>query len=196
MKLSKKSVLAIAAGTALDQLGLAEPEANLEGVKLEGTALAAVEAEANEIAAATKARVDAAVAEATAPLTTAVTEAQTKATVAETAAKEATGKVALAEAAANDFKGKADAATELAAGYAAVVKGAISVMSVALGGSADVGAALTGKELLAEHDRLAEQFKTKFPTGRVAAVMGAPRAETKAPVNPMFAHLARNATAK
>lgn len=196
MKLSKKSVLAIAAGTALDQLGLAEPEANLEGVKLEGTALAAAEAEANEIVAATKARVDAAVAEATAPLTAAVAEAQTKATAAEAAATEAKGKVALAEAAANDFRGQVATATELAAGYASVVKGAISVMSVALGGPADAGAALTGKELLAEHDRLADQFKVKFPTGRVAAVMGAPTQPAKAGVNPMFAHLVKPATAK
>lgn len=200
MKLSKKTVLALAAGTALDQLGLAEPEANLEGVKLEGDALAAAESEAKEVLAAIDARVDVAVTAATAELTTKLTAAEQAAVDAKAAADAATGKVALAEAAANQFKGQLDVSAEFGAKSAEIVKASMSVMSVALGGAADVGAALTGTELLAEHTRLSDAFKAKFPTGGVAATMGVPKAKaTAAVVDPRFRHLVQSmkpATAK
>lgn len=192
MKLSKKSVLAIAAGAALDKLGLAEPEANLEGVKLEGDALVAAEAEAKEILAAIDTRVTAA----KAPLEVKVTELTAAAEKAATDVKAATDKVALAEAAATQIKGQLDTSAALAAKQAEIVKASISVMSVSMGGAADVAAALTGNELIAEHDRLSEQFKKKFPTGGVAAVQGVMKKPETAALNPMFQHMVDQAKGK
>lgn len=186
MKLSKKSILAIAAGVALDKLGLAEPEANLEGVKLEGDALTLAQAEANEISSTFDTRVAAATTAATASLTAKVEELTTKLAAAETSK-------ATFEAASNDFQAKLATSADHAAKADAIVKASISVMSVAMGGSADVGASLTGSELLAEHDRLAEQFKKKFPTGGVAAVQGPAKTEASedAP-SPLFMSLVKS----
>jgi signal peptide peptidase SppA len=193
MKLSKKTVLALAAGLALDKLGLAEPEGNLEGVKLEGAALVPVEDEAKEVAAAFDTRVNAAVTAATAPLTTQVTELTAKVATAEAATTAANGKVALAEAAATTLQSQLKTSAELAAQGAEIIKASMSVMSVALGGAADVGAALTGTELLAEHAKMADAFQKKFPTGGVAAVkMAAKKTDTGVVASPMFMHLAKS----
>lgn len=202
MKLSKKTVLAIAAGLALDKLGLAEPEANLEGVKLEGTALAAVEVEAKEVQVAIDTRIAAAVTEAKTPLEAKITTLTAAAETAKSEAKVASDKVALAEAAATQLKGQLDASAALAAQQAEIVKASMSVMSVALGGAAEVGAALTGTELLAEHKRLSEAFTKKFPTGGVAAVHTQIKQTKAVSVPPMLQHLVSqaakttNATAK
>lgn len=190
MKLSKKTVLAIAAGLALDKLGLAEPEANLEGVKLEGDALALAETEAKEVAAAIDTRVTAA----TAPLTAQVADLTAKAAAADAAKLAAEGKVALAEAAATTLQNQLKTSAEIAAQGAEIIKASMSVMSVALGGAADVGAALVGSELLAEHAKMADSFKKKFPTGGVAAVaMQIKKPDQGASgATPMFMHLAKS----
>lgn len=164
---AKKTLLAIAACSALDSLGLDAPEANAEGTKLEGDVLAAFKAEATELVTAVNATVTAKV---DAAVATAKAEAETK-------VKELTAKVAsaetdrdLAKSAAVDLKSKLDASAELGGKQAAIVKQSIAVMSVALGGKADVADSLAGDALVAEHDRLAAAFKQKFPAGGVAAV--------------------------
>lgn len=189
---TKKTLLAIAAGTALDQLGLTAADAYSEGKVPEGDALAAAQAEASEVHAAVEARVTAACADATAK----VTELTAKLADAEKAKDEAVAAKATFEAASNDFQAKLKTSSEHAAKADAIVKASISVMSVALGGAADVGASLTGSELLAEHDRLKEQFAAKFPTGGVAAVVAKTKASQQAPVNPMFAALVQSAKTK
>ncbi len=170
-KLSTKTLLAIAAGVALDGLGLSAPEANAEGIALEATALTALTAEATElvaaVAAARTAAVDTAV---TAAVATATTELTSKLSAAELAAKTLGDKVTILEAAATDLTGKLNASATLSASQATIVKDSISVMSVALGGTADVGAALSGADLMAEHERLKASFVKKFPAGGVAAV--------------------------
>jgi signal peptide peptidase SppA len=175
-KLSKKTLLAIAAGVALDALGLSAPEANADGVKLEAQDLVALTAEATELIAARTASLPAvvdnaaAVTAATAPLTAQITELTAAAAKAKADLEAATGKVALAEAAATTLNGQLKVSTELGAELAAIVKDSASVMSVALGGTAESAAALVGAELLSEHARLKEQFAKKFPQGGVAAV--------------------------
>lgn len=198
---AKKTLLALAAGTALDALGLEAPEANAEGVKLDADVLAAFQAEASEVKVAFDARVTAAVETATAELTAKATVAETKVT--EVTAKAtadlatANGKVTMAEAAANDFKAKLDVSADLAAKASEIVKASISVMSVAMGGAADIGAALTGAELIAQHSTLSEQFKTKFPAGGVAAVTAVKTAQASQPaVSPQFLHLVKANAAK
>lgn len=168
--LSKKTVLAIAAGDALDSLGLQAPEANAEGIALEADAQAALVAEATEVHAAQAAAVLAAVTAATEPLTAEVADLTTKLAAASEVVAAATSKVTIAEAAATTLTGQLTASTELGAGLAAIVKDSVTVMSVALGGAPDIAAALVGSELLAEHTRLKDAFIKKFPSGGVAAV--------------------------
>lgn len=194
MKLSTKTVLALASGIALDKLGLSEPEANLEGVKLEGAALVAAEDEAKAIAAAISASaavaVEAAVkslGEQAVALTAQVADLTTKLAVSE-AAK------ATFETASAGFQAKLGESATLAASMAPILKSSMSVMSVALGGTTDVGASLTGTELVAEHEKLGEKFKLKFPAGGVSAVQGvalAPTADSRGP-SPMFMSLVQS----
>lgn len=179
MKLSKATVELIMSGVALDKLDLSAPEANVDGVKPEADALAALQAEATLLidvvaAQASKAgEVQAqAVTAATAPLTAQI------ATLTE-AVTAAQAKVTLAEEAAASLTGKLTASAELAGKQAEIVKTSLSTMSVALGGTADLGASLTGTELLAEHDRLATQFQAKFPAGGVAAVAAVVKKDQK-----------------
>lgn len=187
--LSKKTVLALAAGMALDKLGLAEPEANLAGVKLEGDALTLAQAEAAEVAAAMKTGIDAAVATATAPLTAEVTSLKAALATAE-------GNAATFKASSDSFQSQLKDSADLAAEGFKIMKASMSTMSVALGGAKDVGAALTGKELVAAHEALAAQFTAKFPSSAVAAV-NVPETQTttteaSAP-NAHFLSLVRNA---
>lgn len=198
---AKKTILAIAAGTALDQLGLDATDANLEGVKLEGDALAAFQTEATEVKAAFDARVAAAVEAATKDTSAKLTAAEAKVTEvtakAEADLKVANDKLAIAEAATNDFRSKLDVSADLAAKASEIVKKSMSVMSVALGGAADVGASLTGTEMLAEHARLEEQFKAKFPAGGVAAVNAKPDTTASTGTVPAhFRHLVNRNAAK
>lgn len=166
--LTKAVILLIAGGTKIEALGLSSETANVEGVKPEAEDVVALSADAAEIgaafAAATNKAVEAAVATA---------KAASDKVVADLTAESATlkAKVALLEAGASELTGKVTAANETAANCQGVVRASIAVMSVALGGSKDVGATLQGSELLAEHARLSEQFKAKFKAGGVAAVM-------------------------
>lgn len=194
---AKKTILAIAAGTALDQLGLDAADANTEGVKLEGDALTAFQTEATEVKAAFDGRIAAATKEATDKLAAAETAATAAAAKATTDLKAATDALSIAQAATNDFKGKLDVSADLAARASEIVKKSMSVMSVSLGGAADVGASLTGTELLAEHARLEEQFVKKFPAGGVAAVSAAVKSTPAASsVSPQFLHLVKANAAK
>lgn len=173
---SKAVILAIAGGTAVEALGLSAEAANVEGVKPDAEALAALQAEAAEIhgafAVARQAAVDAAVAAAKAPLDKVVADL--------------TAKVALLEAGAADLTAKAKESAELAASFTGVLRASIATMSVALGAT-DNTTALQGKELLAAHDALADQYKAKFKAGGVAAVTPAtkPEGEQKG-ADPMF----------
>jgi signal peptide peptidase SppA len=157
--LSQAVILAIAGGTAVASLGLSAEAANVEGVKPEPADVEKLTAQATEVAAAFEASktaaVTAAVTAATTPLTAKVQGLESK--------------VALLEAGASDLTGKATAANELAASYAGVVRASIASMCVALGAT-DSTSALQGAALLAEHEKLAEQFKAKYPAGGVAAV--------------------------
>lgn len=197
---SKKTLLAIAAGTVIDALGLDTPEANLEGVKLEGEALALFKAEATELKAAFDAEV---LVKTTAAVTSATAEGATKlatesAKVADLTAQLAamTGKVVVAEAATVQLTGQISASTALAAKQSEIVKASCSVMSVALGGKADIAAALVGDALLAEHERLKVAFEQKFPKGGVAAVTSLPKTEAAAAApNQQFINLVKSRTA-
>ena len=174
MKLSKATVELIMSGVALDKLDLSAPEANVDGVKPEADALAALQAEATlliEAVAAQASKTGEVQAQAvTQAVTAATTALNEKVSQLEADVSAAAAKVALAEEAAASLTGKLAASAGLAGKQAEIVKASISTMSVALGGTADIGASLAGEELLAEHDRLATQFKAKFPAGGVAAV--------------------------
>jgi signal peptide peptidase SppA len=163
MKLSKKILLAIAAGAKLEALGLSALDANVEGAQLDAAGIAALSAEASELIAARDA------AGATA-VTAAIGTKEAELTAAKTDLKAATDKVALLEAGSAGLNAKVAASNEVAAGCSSIVKASMSVMSVALGGAADVGAALSGAELVAAHTALAETFAKKFPGGQVSAV--------------------------
>jgi signal peptide peptidase SppA len=194
---AKKTILAIAAGTALDQLGLDAPEANAAGTKLEGDALAAFQTEAGEVKAAFDGAVKTAVEAATTDLNTKLTAATEASTKAAADLKTAQEELVIAKSAATDLNGKLTVSADLAAKASEIVKQSMSVMSVALGGAADVGASLTGTELLAEHARLAEQFQKKFPAGGVAAVNAAAKPTVAASaVSPQFLHLVQANAAK
>jgi hypothetical protein len=194
---AKKTILAIAAGTALDQLGLGAPEANAAGTKLEGDALAAFQTEAGEVKAAFDGAVKTAVEAATTDLNTKLTAATEASTKAAADLKTAQEELVIAKSAATDLNGKLTVSADLAAKASEIVKQSMSVMSVALGGAADVGASLTGTELLAEHARLAEQFQKKFPAGGVAAVNAAAKPTVAASaVSPQFLHLVQANAAK
>lgn len=175
--LSKAVLLMLAAGTAVESLGLTSEVANVSAEKPEAEDVTALTADATEIKAAFEATknaaVSAAVSAATAPLTKVNADL--------------TAKVALMEAGTTELNAKVTASTELAATYAGPVRNSIAVMCVALG-STDNTAALQGKELMAAHDALAEQFKAKFPTGGVAAVKPATKkdTDTAAKPDPMF----------
>lgn len=165
---AKKTLLAIAAGTALAQLGLGAADAYADGKLPEGDALKAAETEASELVAAfAKTTTDAStkLANEVTSLNAKVTELTSKVTAAESAKT-------IAEAASVTLQGQLKVSTDFGAESAKIVKASMSVMSVALGGAADVGASLVGTELLAEHDKLAEKFKAKFPNARVSAVGG------------------------
>ena len=162
---AKKTLLAIAAGMALNQLGLGAADAYADGKLPEGDALKAAETEASELIAAVAATTTAAstkLAGEVTSLNAKVTELTGKVTAAESAKT-------IAEAANVTLTGQLKASTDFGADAAKIVKASMSVMSVALGGAADVGAALVGTELLAEHDKLAKQFTAKFPNARVSA---------------------------
>lgn len=68
-------------------------------------------------------------------------------------------------------------------GLLTIARTAVSHLSVALGGSAEAGNTLGAAQALAEHARLAEQFKRKFKSGGVAAVDAAQN-KTTTPVSP------------
>lgn len=177
MKLSAQILTLILGGATLDKLDLSAASANVDGIALEAEALTALQAEATALIEAVKGQsavvataTSSAVAAAEAPLKTKLTEL-------EASVSTLTSKVALAESAANDLNGKLTASNEIAGKQAGIVKASISTMSVALGGSADLAASLTGPELLAEHERLATQFQAKFPAGGVAAVHAVTRQE-------------------
>lgn len=198
--LAKKTVLAIAAGTALDSLGLDAPEANTEGVKLEADALAAIQAEAKEVKVAFDGAISTAVTAATTELSTKLATAEAKITEVTTKAatdlKAVSDDLVIAKAAASDLKGKLDVSAALGAKSAEIVKQSINVMSVALGGAADVAASLTGDALLAEHERLEGEFKKKFPSGAVAAVTAKAEPTQAAAIPATFRHLVNSNLAK
>lgn len=156
--LSKAVLLAIAGGTKVEALGLSSEAANVEGVKPEAEDVTALTADATEIQSAFQASTTAAV-------STAVAAAKADS---DKVLASLTSKVTLLEAGASDLTGKVTAANELAASYASVVKASITNMSIALG-AADTGAALAGKELMAEHERLKALFVAKFPGASVTA---------------------------
>lgn len=165
--LSKKSLLAIATGVALDALGLSAVEANAEGITLEAADLAALTVEAQELITAR----DAALAVAKAAASTeAKAEIEPLLTKAQADLKAATDKVALLEAGTAGLTGQVAAANEMAATSAGIVRASLGVMQVALGGSGEIASTLVGKELLAEHEKVKEQFTKKFPVNGVAAV--------------------------
>ena len=189
--LTKAVILLLAAGTKVEALGLSSETANVEGVKPEAEDVVALTADATEIGAAFTAATTRAVEAAVA-----TEKAASDKVVADLTAQVETlkAKVTLLEAGASELSAKVNASNEVAGNCQGIVRASIAVMSVALGGSKDVGAALTGKELLAEHDRLSEQFKAKFKAGGVAAV--APLEETQpkaaAAIPPEFLHLLPN----
>lgn len=154
--LSKKSILAILAGTALDQLNLHAVEANAQGVAISAEDLVALQAEAAELQAEIGKKVTSAVEAAVTPLKGEVTELKAKLEVADAANRGLTDKVA--------------ASAAVASAQAEIVKASIDVMSVALDQPTGTAAALVGNELLAEHKRLTDSFTAKFPVGGVAAV--------------------------
>lgn len=162
-QLSLKFLLAIVAGAALSTLDFSAVDANANGIALEATDIAALKAEAEQIVVARDAAVTGKETTLKATMQTQIDALQaqvTTLTAENTTLKE--GSVALTA--------KVTDATALAASYAGIVKSSMSNMGVALGGAADAGASLAGAELLAEHGRMAEKFKAKFPTGGVAAV--------------------------
>jgi signal peptide peptidase SppA len=179
--LSLAVLVALAGGTKVEALGLSSPTANAEGTAPEAEDVTALTADATAIQAAFTASTDAAV---KAAVAAAKAEADT-ALAALTAANAAlTAKATLLEAGATELAAKVTASNELAASCAGIIKSSMSVMSVALGGAADVGASLTGPALIAEHDKLAAQFKTKFQVGGVAAVTGVPKPAETATASP------------
>jgi signal peptide peptidase SppA len=177
--ISQAVILALAAGTKVEALGLAEPVANVEGTKPEADDVSALTAQATEVQAAIDARIKTAT-EAAAAAATAASDKVVAAKDSELSAL--TAKVTLLEAGAADLTSKVTAANTVAATYAGVVKKSITVMATALG-VADTGATLTGEALSAEHARLEEAFTKKFPTGGVAAV-AKPVEQTAAEASP------------
>lgn len=165
--LSKKTVLAIAAGAALDALGLSALDANAEGVQLDAAGIAALTAEATEVIAARDVASKVAV---TAAADAAKVEMKAELDKSQLNLKVATDEVTLLKAASTQLTEQLRVSSEFGGKSSSVVKASINVMSVALGGKAGLADALTGDALVAEHDRIAGEFKKKFPQGGVAAV--------------------------
>lgn len=102
---------------------------------------------------------------------------------------EANLKLAKADERIAQFEGTAAALLEIA------VK-ATSNMSIALGGSAFNAEGLSAVQVLAEHSRLAGQFKEKFKVGGVAAVTGDAENLVEKPVADALAHARLQAVTK
>lgn len=151
-------VLQLVAGAAVESLDLTAATATVEGVEPDAEAQAALKAQAEEIIAA--------VAAAAAPSAELTAQVQALQASLEAAKSEVT----VLKAATQTLTAEKDVAIELSDAMSLILRDSISVMSVALQGAKDAGAGLTGQALLDEHARLAGQFKSKFPTGGVAAV--------------------------
>lgn len=151
-------VLQLVAGAAVESLDLTAATATAEGVEPDAEAQASLKAQAEEIIAAV-----AATAAPSAELTAQVEALQAS-------LEAAKSEVTVLKAATQTLTAEKDVAIELSDAMSLILRDSISVMSVALQGAKDAGAGLTGQALLDEHARLAGQFKSKFPTGGVAAV--------------------------
>jgi len=183
MKLAKKTLLAIAAGTSIDQLGLDKPEANALGTVLAGADAAELQTDATELRAAVEARVAAA-----------VQPVQTQLEAASANLLAANGELQTLRAGSAGLVAQREAAQKLADAAQAVVRNACAVMAVALGG-ADTAKELSGEALLAEHARLEPEFQKKFPAGGVSGTSATGKEGTVKPDAQLarFAALANSA---
>lgn len=152
-------VLQLIAGAAVESLDLTAAAATAEGVEPDAEAQAALKAQAEEIAGSL-------VATRTTDSADLTAQVQTLQASLDTVKSEN----AVLKAATQTLTAEKDVAIELSDAMSLILRDSISVMSVALQGAKDAGKDLTGQALLDEHARLAGQFKSKFPTGGVAAV--------------------------
>lgn len=175
LPLTQEHLAAIAAGVTLPELmaGLPEGTAAESATTPEGTTDTAAAAESTAPAAE-------------APTALSVLQAMLeKATVDTAAAKlEATA----ATNALNALKTQADA-------FADIARASVSTMGLHFGVKADTVAAMSNDQILAEHARLSDLFKSKFKVGGVAATTQE-EAKAKAEVSPMFAAIVKKSTAK
>lgn len=79
------------------------------------------------------------------------------------------GQLSTAQAAVNGLTTERNGLKAVAEGYEPVVLAAVQTMTVALGGSADSVAKLTGADLLAKHAEVQTAFQTKFPGAKASA---------------------------
>lgn len=162
---------ALAAGVDLEDAPGAEALAAEAAAKAEADALAAAEAEAAAAAAVPT----------------------VESLQAELESAQASATSALAEVAA--FKAQVEELTASQAGLLAFARNSIKAMSVPLNLEA---AAVADSEVLAEHARVSELFKTKFKVGGVTAAK--PDVETAKPVaalvNPLFVHAVKSSQSK
>ena len=84
------------------------------------------------------------------------------------------------------------AATAQLEAFVEIARSSVKTMGVHFGVKADTVAALNADQVLAEHGRLADLFKTKFKVGGVAATAPETAAKVKASAPPMFAALLKS----
>ena len=182
--LASALLLSLIGGAGVEGLDLKVAAATAEGVEPDADAQAALMVQAQEVATAVTTATKAAAEAAVAPVQAQLTDAQA-------ALATAASDLALAKSGATQLTTELTAAKALNDQRDEIVKASISTMSVALNGPKDAGKDLSGEALLAEHARLAEQFKAKFPAGGVAAVGAAESATKKevVTVDPVMQHL-------
>ena len=88
-----------------------------------------------------------------------------------------------------NLKAAATEASDVMPGLLAIVQANIGQMQVALG-NPDTSAALSAKDAVTEHKRVADVYKAKFPVGGVSRQPEA--SGTSAEVHPLFAERLRN----
>lgn len=199
MNLTEAQAAALASGVPLEDVLKMEPAT--EAANLAAQAAEPTEAEvaaAAEAAAQAKATADAAAAQAAAEAEAAKNKpkespeivAYLQGELAKTQASlvEALASKTILEAKTAETKATQDGLLEIA-------RTSLGRMSVALGGAATAGATLTATELLAEHARVADVFKTKYPVGGVAAVTPNKTVKPASTISPLFLAAAKNAPA-
>lgn len=161
---------------------------------------AGIDLEADEsaeaAAAAAKAEADALVAaeaEAAAAAAAAAAVPTVESLQAELGAAQASAAAALSEV--ETFKAQIEAMTQAQAGMVAFARSSIKAMSVPL--NLEISA-VADTEVLAEHARVSELFKSKFKVGGVAAAKSEePQGKPKAAlVNPLFVHAVKSSQSK